>query len=43
MVYMPLEIAKFNWVTGSKVDFHTTPGSNSFPDLGLIGLRDGGC
>ena len=42
-VYMPLEIAKFNWVTGSKVDFHTTPGSNSFPDLGLIGLRDGGC
>lgn len=43
MVYMPLEIAKFNWVTGSKVDFHTTPGSNAFPDLGLIGLRDGGC
>lgn len=43
MVYMPLEIAKFNWVTGSKVDFHTTPASNSFPDLGLIGLRDGGC
>lgn len=42
-VYMPLEIAKFNWVTGSKVDFHTTPGSNAFPDLGLIGLRDGGC
>jgi peptide/nickel transport system substrate-binding protein len=43
MVYMPLEIAKFNWVTGSKVDFHVTPGSNAFPDLGLIGLRDGGC
>ncbi|KRC49012.1 MULTISPECIES: ABC transporter substrate-binding protein [unclassified Nocardioides] len=43
MVYMPLEIAKFNWVTGKNVDFHTTPGSNSFPDLGLIGLRNGGC
>jgi len=43
MVYMPLEIALFNWVTGSKVDFHTTPGSNAYPDLGLIGLRDGGC
>lgn len=39
MVYMPLEIAKFNWVPGSKVDFHTTPGSNAFPDLGLIGLK----
>jgi peptide/nickel transport system substrate-binding protein len=43
MVYMPLEIAKFNWVPGSKVDFYTTPASSSFPDLGLIGLKGGGC
>jgi peptide/nickel transport system substrate-binding protein len=42
-VYMPLEIAKFNWVVGSKVDFHTTPASAQYPDLGLIGLKDGGC
>ncbi|MBO9521259.1 MAG: ABC transporter substrate-binding protein [Nocardioidaceae bacterium] len=42
MVYMPLEISKFNWLAGSNVDFHVTPASNSFPDLGLIGLK-GSC
>jgi peptide/nickel transport system substrate-binding protein len=41
-VYMPLEISRFNWVTGSKVDFHTTPASSQYPDLGLIGLK-GSC
>jgi len=41
-VYFPLEIAKFNWVTGSNVDFHTTPASSAYPDLGLIGLK-GSC
>jgi peptide/nickel transport system substrate-binding protein len=42
MVYFPLEIAKFNWLFGSKVDFHVTPASNAYPDLGLIGLK-GSC
>jgi len=41
-VYMPLEIAVFNWVTGSNVDFHTTSASNAYPDLGMIGLK-GSC
>lgn len=39
VAYIPLEIAKFNWLWGSKVTgFDTTPASNAFPDLGLIGV-----
>lgn len=37
--YIPLEIALFNWVWGSKVNFATTPASNGFPDLGHISLK----
>ena len=37
--YIPLEIAVFNWMWGSKVtNFTTTPASSSYPDLGAIGV-----
>ncbi len=37
--YIPLEIAVFNWMWGSKVgDFQTTIPSSSYPDLGAIGI-----
>ncbi|MFC5730106.1 MULTISPECIES: ABC transporter substrate-binding protein [Nocardioides] len=39
--YIPLEITKFNWLHGSKVTgFTTTPASNSYPEIGLIGVAD---
>lgn len=38
--YIPLEIAVFNWMWGSKVtNFTTTAASSSYPDLGLIGVE----
>jgi peptide/nickel transport system substrate-binding protein len=38
--YIPLEIALFNWVHGSKVaNFTTTAASNGYPDLGAIGVK----
>jgi peptide/nickel transport system substrate-binding protein len=37
--YVPLEAALFNWVWGSKINFATTPGSNGFPDLGVISVK----
>ena len=38
--YIPLEIALFNWVHGSKVaNFTTNAASNGFPDLGAIGVK----
>lgn len=40
VAYIPLEIAKFNWLHGSKVTgFTTTPASNSYPELGNIGVE----
>jgi peptide/nickel transport system substrate-binding protein len=37
--YMPLEITKFNWLWGSKVEgFTTTPASSAYPEIGLIGV-----
>lgn len=39
--YIPLEIALFNWLHGSKVtNFKTTPASNGYPDLGAIGVSE---
>ncbi|MFE6647848.1 ABC transporter substrate-binding protein [Nocardioides sp. NPDC057772] len=39
--YIPLEIAIFNWVHGSKVkNFTTTSASNSFPELAGIDVED---
>jgi peptide/nickel transport system substrate-binding protein len=39
VAYIPLEITKFNWLHGSKVDgFTTTPASSSYPEIGLIGV-----
>jgi peptide/nickel transport system substrate-binding protein len=38
--YIPLEIALFNWVHGSKVlNFTTNAASNGFPDLGAIAVK----
>ncbi len=37
--YIPLEMALFNWVHGSKVNFATTAASNGYPDLGLISIK----
>jgi len=38
--YIPLEIALFNWVHGSKVaNFTTDAASNGYPDLGAIGVK----
>ncbi|MFT4287640.1 ABC transporter substrate-binding protein [Nocardioides sp.] len=40
VAYIPLEIAVFNFLYGSKVaGFTTTPSSNGFPDLGAIGVN----
>lgn len=40
VAYIPLEITKFNWLFGSKVTgFTTTPASSSFPEIGLIGVK----
>lgn len=37
--YIPLEYTKFNWVYGSKITgFTTTPASNGYPEIGLIGV-----
>jgi len=39
--YVPLEIATFNWVYGSKVkNFTTTSASSSFAELGSIDIED---
>lgn len=39
VAYIPLEITKFNWLHGSKVEgFTTTPASSSYPEIGLIGV-----
>ncbi|MFI5625119.1 ABC transporter substrate-binding protein [Nocardioides sp. NPDC051685] len=39
--YIPLEIATFNWVYGSKVkNFTTTTASSSFAELGSIDIED---
>lgn len=39
VAYIPLEIAKFNWLHGAKVTgFATTISSSSYPDLGVIGV-----
>jgi peptide/nickel transport system substrate-binding protein len=41
VAYIPLEIAVFNWMWGSKVtNFTTTPASASYPDLGVIGVEE---
>jgi peptide/nickel transport system substrate-binding protein len=41
IAYIPLEIAVFNWMWGSKVtNFATTAASNSYPDLGVIGVEE---
>ena len=41
VAYIPLEIATFNWVHGSKVkDFLTTDASSSYPDLATIDVED---
>ncbi|MFC6341797.1 ABC transporter substrate-binding protein [Nocardioides hankookensis] len=40
VAYIPLEIAQFYFLHGSKVtNFTTTPASSSFPDLGAIGVE----
>ena len=40
VAYIPLEQALFNWGWGSKVaNFTTTAGSNGYPDLGAIGVK----
>ncbi len=40
VAYIPLEITKFNWLFGSKVTgFTTTPASSSYPEIGLIGIK----
>ena len=40
VAYIPLEIAQFYFLHGSKVtDFTTTPASSSYPDLGAIGVK----
>lgn len=40
VAYIPLEQALFNWAWGSKVaNFTTTAGSNGYPDLGAIGVK----
>lgn len=40
VAYIPLEITKFNWLHGSKVNgFTTTPASSSYPEIGLIGVE----
>lgn len=40
VAYMPLEITKFNWLHGSKVNgFTTTAASSSYPEIGLIGVE----
>ncbi|WP_235735108.1 ABC transporter substrate-binding protein [Nocardioides alcanivorans] len=37
--YIPLEFTKFNWLYGSKVTgFTTTPASNGYPEVGLLGV-----
>lgn len=42
VAYIPLEITKFNWLHGSKVTgFTTTAASSSYPELGLIGVKQG--
>lgn len=39
VAYIPLEIAVFNFMHGSKVaNFLTTPASSQYPDLGAIGV-----
>jgi peptide/nickel transport system substrate-binding protein len=41
VAYIPLEIATFNWVYGSKVKgFITTDASSSYPDLATIDVED---
>lgn len=38
--YIPLDNQKFNWMHGSKVTgFTTTAASSSYPELGLIGVK----
>ncbi len=40
VAYIPLEIVKFNWLYGSDVTgFTTTPASSSYPEIGLIGVK----
>jgi peptide/nickel transport system substrate-binding protein len=40
VAYIPLEIAQFYFLHGSKVtDFTTTPASSMYPDLGAIGVE----
>src|SRR6478735_3393403 len=40
VAYIPLEIAQFYFLHGSKVvNFTTTPSSSSYPDLGAIGVK----
>jgi peptide/nickel transport system substrate-binding protein len=39
VAYMPLEITKFNWLYGSKVQgFTATPASSSYPEIGAVGV-----
>lgn len=41
VAYIPLEIAVFNFLHGSKVaNFNTTPASSEYPDLGVIGVKN---
>jgi peptide/nickel transport system substrate-binding protein len=41
VAYIPLEVAQFYFLRGSKVtDFTTTPASSMYPDLGAIGVQE---
>ena len=40
VAYIPMEVGRLNWLYGSKVTgFATSPASNGYPEIGLIGVE----